>query len=251
MYTDGVNVPGVPRGLLYEAIDPLGRKTRYEYGTSGTLEEYGRLLRVTSAYGTADAEATQYTYDAAGNVIAVTDALGRRTDYAYDRLDRLTSVTAPDPDWVSAADPGPLPRPVTRYTYDLAGRQTTATETYENEPAATALRTTRYEYDALGRLVQVTAPIPSGSDPADAPVMRYAYDANGNLVHVRDPLGRLTVYQYDTLGRLVREILPDPDGAGSAASPVTSYEYDPLGNLTKVIDPRGGVTGTCTTANSG
>ena len=200
------------------------------------------MLRVTSAYGTSDAEATQYTYDAAGNVIAVTDALGRRTDYAYDRLDRLTSVTAPDPDSISAADPGPLPRPVTSYAYDLAGRQTAATETYENESAATALRTTWYDYDALGRLMQVTAPIPSGSDPTDAPVVQYAYDANGNLVQVRDPLGRITVHQYDMLGRLVYEIQPDPDGAGSAASPVTSYEYDPLGNLTKVTDPRGGVT---------
>ena len=43
VYTDGVNVPGVPRGLLYEETDPLGRKTRYEYGTSGTLPEQGRI----------------------------------------------------------------------------------------------------------------------------------------------------------------------------------------------------------------
>src|SRR5690606_17519610 len=44
------------------------------------------------------------TYDAAGQVIATTDALGRTTTYEYDDLGRLVKTTLPDPDGVGGED---------------------------------------------------------------------------------------------------------------------------------------------------
>ena len=40
--------------------------------------------------------ATQYEYDAAGNVTAVTDAEGRRVTFAYDLAGRMTETVYPD-----------------------------------------------------------------------------------------------------------------------------------------------------------
>ncbi len=48
------------------------------------------------------------SYDSAGNL-----QNGNATDYGYDPGNRLTSMTAPDPDGA-----GPLQRAVTSYTYD-------------------------------------------------------------------------------------------------------------------------------------
>jgi YD repeat-containing protein len=68
---------------------------------------------------------TRTVYDARGRVAAATiDALGQTTDYGYDNLNRRTPETAADPDGT-----GPLARPLTRFTYDAVGNQTSVTET--------------------------------------------------------------------------------------------------------------------------
>jgi RHS repeat-associated protein len=240
VYTNGTNVPNVPRGLLYEVIDPLGHKTRFEYGTVVNTADFARLTKVTYAVGTPVAVDVEYGYDVAGNVIWSADELDRRTDYAYDRRDRLTQVLSPDPDWISATQPGPLPRPVLRQTYDRLANLVTTTDTYEGESTTGVLRTTGYSYDKLNRLKQVTLPIPVGANSADAPVTIYGYDPNGNLTSVTDARLNTTNYEYDDLNRLWRETRPSPDGL--QARPTTVYAYDPLGDLTQITDAKGRAT---------
>ena len=55
-----------------------------------------------------------YTYDAAGNVASITDALGDSASFAYDGMDRLTQITGPDGG-------------VTAFTYDAHGNLATLT----------------------------------------------------------------------------------------------------------------------------
>ena len=62
---------------------------------------------------------TIFRYNPTGTLDEVEDHLGRITGYVYDRLDRLTEETLPDP------DPGDgISAPSTTYVYDDVGNLT-------------------------------------------------------------------------------------------------------------------------------
>jgi YD repeat-containing protein len=73
---------------------------------ASSFDAAGRLLATTNALG----RVTRYEYDKAGRQTAVIDALSNRTDYAYDAAGRLITTT------------NALGK-VTRYEYDLVGRR--------------------------------------------------------------------------------------------------------------------------------
>ena len=134
--------------------DPLGRTSRVQYDAAGRIVSRTDGIQsaaeppamapgmAPSLAGAAAEEplarTTVYDYDPAGNVTAVTDALGRVTRYEYDPLDRL----------VRTLDPAGNE---TLFSYDALGNLLTTTD-----PLG---RTTRYDYDSLGRLVRVTDPL--------------------------------------------------------------------------------------------
>ena len=76
--------------------DVRGRRQRAEV-VERWVDALGRLEAV---FGTDEAEATHFTYDATGNEQTVTDALGHVTTQAYDGLNRLRQT-----DVLDAADP--------------------------------------------------------------------------------------------------------------------------------------------------
>jgi RHS repeat-associated protein len=151
------------------------------------------------------ARTTLYEYDAAGNLIAATDALGRVTRYEYDPLDRLTRVVDPAGNQ-------------TTFTYDSLGNLLTTTDPLD--------RTTRYEYDALSRLVRVTDAL--GSQWC------YAYDGEGNLIARTDANGHTAAFAYDSRNQLIAQT----DAAGS----VTSFAYDDAGRILSWTDALGQTT---------
>jgi RHS repeat-associated protein len=150
----------------------------------------------------------------------------------------LTSVTAPDPD-----AGGPLPAPITLYTYDAVGKLKTRKDAN--------LRETLYDYDTANRLFRITAP----GTPTNR-VWTYGYDPNGNVNQMVDANGNATptggdgqtTYGYDVLNRLssidYSDTTPDVtlvayDGNGNRTqmtdgSGQESYLYDPLNRLTSV-----------------
>ena len=135
----------------------LDNETQYVY------DARNRQISVTQAYGTSDAATTSYTYDAVGNVLTQTDALGNETQYVYDNLNRQIEV-------ITRATARPTRR--RRSTrYDAAGNMLTETDPLGN--------VTSYAYDNLNLQIQVTQPDPDGSGPLTAPVTHYAYDAAG------------------------------------------------------------------------
>jgi RHS repeat-associated protein len=245
----------LPNGLLLTATDPLGRITTYAYETSKADPDFGRLLSVTEADGLADEATTGYEYDTAGNVTAIIDPLGVRTEFEYDKLDRKVKLIEPHP-----TNPS-LDGPVTEYEYDAVGNLTSVTDplTY----------VTSYKYDSKDRLIEITQPIPVGANPDDAPVTLYEYDENGNLTKITDPLERVTQFEYDESDRLVLTIYPNEtqeklkySGFGEVIersvigvfNPLTedkadftatnSYEYDASGRLLSTTLPEAdGVTG--------
>ena len=161
--------------------------------------------------GSVTTNVTLSTYDAAGRLAAVTDALGRTTNYAYDNLGRKITETGP------AAD-GSAVRPVTRSAYDAKGNLTSVTDPLGNM--------TTYAYDGLARRIGVTDALGCTTTTA--------YDARGNTVLVTDASGNVTASTYDRLDRLVREV--DPLGQ------VTTFAYDLAGNRLRQTDRNGWVT---------
>jgi YD repeat-containing protein len=121
-----------------------------------------------------EGQAHLYTYDQQSNLITRTDAAGQVTQYAYDPLNRLTSVDYPSSTDVS-------------YVLDENGNKTQITD---------SLGTTLLTYDALDRLTQVVRP--------DGYTIAYEYDAVGNRTKVTYPSGLLIQYYYSANNEMSR-----------------------------------------------
>lgn len=216
------------------ALGPYGgagpdRIGRNEY------DALGRVTKAWSAYGTADASATQTRYTDNGKVANVTDPKGNLTSYVYDSFDRPIETHYPTPgngSVSSATDYDAL-------VYDAGGNVVQHRLRDGNVIG--------YGYDALGRMSSQTPP---NLGNGDAPIS-YGYDNLGRLLsatnteghqasYIYDPLGRTIaettwfgtkLMQYDLMGRRTR--LQWKDGL------FTSYAYDLLGQMTTIHDKDG------------
>jgi len=164
--------------------DPLTHTTVYTYNTTGlwigqldangaeTTFAYDGLRRRIAIDYPADTTDVSFSYDAAGNRIAMTDTVGT-TSWAYDVLGRPLTVTAPLTGSVS-------------YRYDHLGNRThllypdgrmvTTTHTALNQVSGLTDWTgqaTGFEYDAAGR--PLTTTLPNGVTSA------YRYDTAHRL----------------------------------------------------------------------
>jgi RHS repeat-associated protein/uncharacterized repeat protein (TIGR01451 family) len=203
-------------GRKLAEIDPNGRRTEFAYDGAG------RLVAVTFADGTRRSR----SYDELGRLAEERDEAGRSTRFEYDGLGRLLAVTDPAGGR-------------TRYGYDEVGNRILQVDALG--------RTTRYRYDALNRLVEKT--LPGGERET------FAYDAVGSLVAHTDFNGNRVTYQYDAMNRPTRKRLPDGTEIVSTytatgqrrsvtdARGTTTYEYDVTERLARVTHPGGEVVG--------
>ena len=236
-------------GNLLSTTDPAGNVTSLAYDANGLVtsttlpdpdgagplvapvlsiayDVLGQPVTTTNPDGTT----RQFVYDVAGNLVSVTDELGRVTTSTFDNLNRLLTVTAPDPDGV-----GPLAVPVISFNYDIAGRMISQTDPDGN--------VTTSSYDALGRVLSVTLPDPDGAGPLASPITSVTYDAAGRRDSATNALGDTTTFQYNAANWLMNSITyPDPDGIGSLLAPIIFFQYDNLGRRTKITDPLGNDT---------
>jgi YD repeat-containing protein len=136
----------------------------------------------------------QYTYDAAGRLVAETDFDDQWITYERDAAGRLERRVNPAGQSVG-------------YTYDAMGR-----------PVAKAVdgEITSYGYDAAGRLIRAAGP---GCD------LEWERDRAGRVVAERIN-GRSLASTYDAMGRRVERITPS--GAR------VRYEYDLVGRPTSL-----------------
>ncbi len=170
------------------------------------FDELSRLLQSIGA----DATATTYHYDKAGNRTGVVDALGNQTSYAYDGLNRLVATT------------------------DAANGLITQTYTGQNQISSVTDQrglTTRYRYNGFGDKIAQISP--------DTGETRYRYDLVGNLLEKIDAHKTVTEYQYDVLNRITDIRYP------AANEQNIHYDYDTterafgIGRLAQANDASG------------
>jgi RHS repeat-associated protein len=206
----------------------------------------------------------QTIYDDASHKTAEIDQRGARTEWTYDDLDRVRTMTK-----LERVASGPPTRYTTTYDYDYQGDLT-----YQASPAG---EITRHGYDPLGDQTSTTDPTGAVStttyniagrklrntdplgrtvehvyDPAgrETQTRRYSpagtvlttatvsYDADDNPTSQTSPRGNTTTYDYDALNRLSAVHVP----VAASQTITTSYGYDPAGNPTRVTDGRGNPT---------
>jgi YD repeat-containing protein len=262
--------------LVY-AIDALG------YLTETTYDAFGRVAATSTyptpahptdytlaAVNTAKAAAgtprvTSFDYDAEGNLVRSTDAMGFSESYGYDALCRKTSFTNKlQQTWTYAYDSvghmvletapavdaypngatnwaSQPPKSValkTAMAYDTLGNLVTRTEGYGSDQP----RVTSYGYDLVGRQVwtklpalaiyDVNAAVSSvGAAPRTEvspgqPTITVTYDVLGNAVSNQDVGGAVSYKVYDRLG----QVRYDVDANGY----VTGYEHDSFGAVTRL-----------------
>jgi len=207
-------------GELWTETDALTHTTTY------VLNELDQRIRTEFDNGTA----SEQRFDSMGARTRSIDPNLIATDYGYDAVGRLSSVTP-------AVSIGGVPVPATTYTYDEVGNKLTQRDANNH--------TTSWEYDVHGRVTQRT--LPEGQSET------FVYDDVAHTQTHTDFNGDVTVTSYDVMGRVGR-IDYQQDGSSEVytywpndqvktvtdANGVTEYYYDARDRLDYAIKPDGG-----------
>ena len=247
-------------------------KTQYPDGsaTSATYSPiHGGMLTQTDELGIT----TKYDYDAKGNLIKTTEALGqpeqRITEYSVNPQGQITAMTrkggtvtlpvAP----VSGTQAITTPDKTTQYQYDTLGNLTQVTDannkatTYSFDRLGNVTQITDAnngiwlaQYDARGRVLSKTNPLGHSKQQqydkvgnlitikdADNNQTQLNYDANNQLTSQQDPLGNMQTMQYDGAGRITTLL-------DATNNPISSLQYDARGRLIARKDAAGNITQT-------
>jgi RHS repeat-associated protein len=138
--------------------------------TNWTYDEAGNLASLTEALGTPEEKITRYEYNNAGQKQAIIKPDGTKIHHEYDPLGRLSAVFASD----------------NSFSY-------------------------LYSYDKNHNLIEVR-------DGITNQVTQRCYDKNGNITSEQIGNGLTMQFSYDRLGKLTLQILPDQ------SSIATSYD---------------------------
>jgi RHS repeat-associated protein len=236
--------------FLLSLTDPVGNTTSWIHDDLDRMIEEINELELSRTF----------TYDLVGNLIERVDRLGRKIEFQYDDLYRLTTEnwyigttltrsSEFDYDIASRLLQGVDAVAAISFAYDNLGRVTTEFQSfagfsplleYESDFDAagrrTELRTTvggtadfqnSYQYDDLHRLTQVTQKSQSGGNAVAEKRADFAYNAAGQFVEIirhADVAGQhlvvSTEFTYDGLGRLLTLDHLDPDTV-----PLAGYEF--------------------------
>jgi RHS repeat-associated protein len=244
---------------VIEIKDPRGlRPLKNEYDASGRLvahiDSQGRRIEYTHTIGVRqeivlDRNGGQsvYEYDAAGNVVKITDPLGKIRSFTFDaRGNKLTETDA-------------LGK-TTTFTYDANNNPLSQTDALGHTTSRTfnARGQVLTQTDPLGRVTtstfSATGNLLTSRDAANN-LSQFTYDAKGNQLTGTDPLGNTITSIYDANGRQIRRTDPlgnafqaTYDGSGrrlTETNPrggVTKFTYDNAGRQISVEDPLGNIT---------
>lgn len=228
--------PGAPGGgyrettFVYDGLNRLTSST-IAGATSGRFD---------GANWVADGGAITvgYQYDAAGNVVKATDAVGNVTWSWYDLLGRKTNQVDGEnyhTEWLYDAEGN-----VTwdrRYAIRVTGAPTLSTP-----PAivwSSEDRQTSFTYDLVGNRLSesrhsVLVHDGSGGQTWATAVVSYLYNGLGQVVRKTEGTGDQTNYTYDSAGRLVTEQRAAfVDHSGATVTPTVDYYYNGVGDLAR------------------
>ncbi len=226
-------------GNMTSSSDPLGRAEQFEYTAQNDLQMVTNAAGYTTTYAY-DTQGnplsikrkwveenqvvnTTFTYDkyVPGDVLTITNPLGKNWGYRYNTYGYLTTATDP----LGYA---------TRYENDNVGRVLSITDPRINTTTFTYNdydevllsvdplgHSTAYGYDEVGNLKFVTDP--KGNTTTNT------YNLNSELTRVTQPDGTHTDYKYDAAGRVLTQTNPLGEN--------TTYKYEDLKRRVKVTDP--------------
>ena len=246
-------------GQIETVRDANGNLTTYGYDGFDRLKRTSFPDKVTAGVSSAS-DYEDYGYDANGNQIFKRTRAGHIIWTKHDALNRVyekrtfTGTNIDSVDQLAVAD-GYLYvagssssrqlQQITRYSYDLAGRDL-AIETSEGSlPGGEALTAVRvdYRYDTAGRVqAQTTTGYGISGDVETELHASYGYDAAGNLTSIRYPGSDdyTVTYGYDGMNRL--------DFIDENGSQIAGLGYDALSRRTSQIHTAAQTVLTTTTA---
>ncbi|MEF3062986.1 hypothetical protein V4C85_24510, partial [Ralstonia solanacearum] len=153
--------PQYRKGDLYQIVDPLGHATTInQYDASGrplqmtdangtvtafTYSNRGWLISQTITPASGAAQATNYGYDAVGQLTKVTLADGSNVRFSYDGAHRLTGATDSSGNSIT-------------YTLDAMGNRT---QEQAKDPNGNLARQVTRVFDSMNRPLQITLGTPS------------------------------------------------------------------------------------------
>ncbi len=244
-----VNLNYDSAGRFTGATDRDARKLDVEYDTAGRVTKlttpegevestsYDLLGRVSQR--SAGGLALSYAYDPAGNVVGLSDNLGRTFSMKRDAGGRLIDFTDPKGRHLhtkyDAADHVIEAQGVdglsTFHSYDEKGHLASVTDRLGRE--------TQFRRDEKGRLASLvdaagnqftfernrSGRVIAVHNP-DGTEDRREFDANGNVLSFTNPAGEKEQLTYDKFGRIASRVWTP---AGSA--PDISYTYDDFGRI--------------------
>jgi RHS repeat-associated protein len=244
--------------------------TVFEYGQPADKSNAGKLARY-DEHGTNDVPLTAiigpgnlkraFTYDGAGRIATISDALGQITQYAYTPRGQLMRQTRDGATYAARYDGlgNPLEiaysdqagqQSLARLGYDAAGRRIwnashlgiVTRHRYDTEnrlldtttQSSTIKQTLGYRYDPLGHLLAMT--------DANGARSTIRWNARGLPDTVADALGRVTRLHHDAMGNIVgaTQWANTPEALGQNTE--TRFERDIDGQPTAVTAPNGATT---------
>jgi len=199
-------------GNVTAVTDPLSHQTTFTYNGRG------QPLTVATAAGT-----TQFAY-LAGDLVAITDPIGRTTTQFVDPVGRVLSTVDPLGQMM-------------RYEYDALNTITRTINAYGNETTFTydANRNLLTFTDALNHTTTYTHNNMDRVDTRTDPLNRsefYVYNSNGGLAQRTDRKSQITSSTYDALDRLSTVTYNDMS--------TTTFTYDAGDRVTQIVDSVGG-----------
>jgi RHS repeat-associated protein len=227
--------------IAYKTYDLLGRTTAIvspkSYKEDTALSEMDRTVFVYDALGRvleqrefyhkllpngngdlgevwSEVTTKKYQYDAMGNVIRTTDALGNTSSSTYNLAGMLETMTDAETTERNYAF-------TVKYTYNGLGQK--SKETYQGAAYS-------YLYDGIGNLLrtEIDGVMKSSS----------SYDLAGREISFTDALGNTTNKRWNNFDKLSKSI---NQGDATIDSLQTIYQYDKLGNLVNTKDSMGAI----------
>jgi YD repeat-containing protein len=212
--------PAGTDGYTTYSYDPLGRNIYQCNPDNGT------------GFGPCTPGGNYLQWSCAGNVTTSYDELRNATRHTADALGRLIQVT----------EPGPL---TTNYSYDALSNLLSVSQL--GNSSSDTPRTRSFTYDSLSRLIQSYNPETGWNCYGQ---WSYAgcvngYDADDNLKYKTDARGVTTNYAYDNLNRLLAKTYTNAP-AGSLSS---CYAFDTATNGISKLGVEWTTAGSCSSTS--
>jgi len=209
------HLPASTTGQSYPRTNPDGTTTTVTHVTSTSYDAAGEPVAITDALG--QTATTAYTAD--GRTASSTNTGGGVTSYAYDLTGNTTKIYSPSANAKDPTNPGGVATENT-YTADNLLATTLAPPTVDSTDAQVRHQVV-WSYDQSGLKTTAT---------------HNSLDTNGNIA-ARDGLGGSQQFSYYPNGRLQTQL---GRGNSTATPEHITTTYDPAGNPLTAADSTGG-----------